>query len=36
MIATAMLAAATKSMVMLNGGHHLVLATKWLRCFIGP
>jgi hypothetical protein len=26
-IATAMMAAATKSMVMQNGGHHLVLAT---------
>ena len=27
-----MIAAATKSMVMQNGGHHRVLATKWLRC----
>jgi hypothetical protein len=31
-ISPTMIAATTQSTTMQNGGHHRVLATKWLRC----
>src|SRR3954453_17588385 len=31
-ISPALIAATTQSTTMQNGGHHRVLATKWLRC----